>query len=373
MEFTGVLTIRTIIVKNLLITLLVLLTACSPIELYQAENIYQEAKATKNEKLIIASLQSLVMLDPQRYQGKLDKANLAVLELQKANALVTENNLYEAYLASHASYRQLPTIASKAVLIKVGGELRYLLDVHSNVVKSFELLPTSLAAVISKYQNQPVLEWDVIKVNSIIEQLGLAGKALHRSLVILERKKATELSPEIVLWKIAIQNQLKMINQVEQHVINLALSSSSIELEKHNAELTENSANLLSLVREELAQETMQPHFIKANREYQLYFNLNENLALASSSTRRNTHAAWYKDWNHIEKEVLESRAPFSSYLTASSNRANKLRTFINKVKNIRPNLELGFSNLNLFMIQNENTYNLIEKLQRDRMLLNYG
>ena len=164
---------------------------------------------------------------------------------------------------------------------------------------------------------------------------------------------------------------MKTINEVEHYLINLALSSSATELEKLNAELTDSSENLLSLVREELAQETMQPHFIKANQSYQRLYNLNENLSLASSSARRNSHSEWYKEWNNIEKEVLQSISPFSSYPATSSSREIKIRSFINKANKIKPNFELG--SLSLFMMQHENAYNVIDRLDKDRMLLNYG
>ncbi len=315
----------------------------------------------------------MAILDSLLYQSKLDEAKFAVVELQKAKSFLADNKIYLSYLASHSLYRTLPTNESKEVLLNVGAQLRYLLDVQTNIVKSFDSLPISLSLVISEYQNQPVLEWDVIKVNNLIEQLGIAAKYLNSSLTLLERENRLVLSPEITEWQLAIRNQLKMIKQVGHYVIHLALSSSAIALEILNADLTENSANLLSLVREELAQETMQPYFNKANQAYQPYFNLNENLALASSTARRNTHASWYKGWSHIEKEVLESRTPFSTYPITSSNRANKLRTFINKVNNMKPNSELGFTSLTMFKMQYDNVYNLIDKLNKDRTLLNYG
>ncbi|PKI17765.1 hypothetical protein [Colwellia sp. 12G3] len=361
------------IVKSLFVLSLISLIACSPIELYQAENTYEEAKLSKNGKRILASLTLLATLDSSQYKNKLDEAKLASLELQKAKSFLAEDHIYLAYLSSHDSYRTMATTESKDVLLKVGGQLRYLLDVQSNIAKSFDNLPTPLSTVILKYQNQSVLKWDVIKINSVMEQLGQAAKFISHSLSILEREKGAGLSPEITQWQLAIESQLKMINQVEQYLINLALSSSAIELEKLNAELTNNSENLLSLVREELAQETMQPHFIKANKEYQRYFNLNENLSLASSPTRRNSHASWYKDWNAIEKEVLESISPFSSYPTTSLNRVNKLKSFINGANKMKPDLELGSSSLYLFMSKFGSIYNLLEKLNKDRMLLTYG
>jgi hypothetical protein len=361
------------IAKCLLILSAISLTACSPIELYQAESSYEEARLSKNEKRILVSLKLLATLDPEQYQGKLNEAESAALELQKAKLLLSTKNIYSAYLASHYSYRQFPTNESKDVLLKVGGQLKYLLDVQSNIVKSFENLPTPLSVLILKYQKQPVPTWNVIKINSVVERLSLSAKYIRNSLIILEREKGEALLPEIAQWQLAIKNQLEMINQVKRYLISIALSSSAVELEKLNAKLTDNSENLLSLVREKLAQQTMQPHFVQANQEYQYYFSLNENLSLASSTARRNSHAAWYKDWNEIEKAVLVSMDPFSNYPSNSLNREKKLKSFIKKANEIKPNLELGSSSLHLFISKYGSTYNLIEKLNRDRMLFIYG
>ena len=349
------------------------LSACSPVALYQAENAYEAAKVSKSEKLILAALKSLATLDPLLYQSKFDDAKSASLELQQAKVLLAEQNIYPAYLAAHNSYRKLPTKESKEVLLKVGGQLKYLLEVQSNIIKSFDSLPTSISGLLSTYENQSVLEWDVIKINSVLEQLGLARKAINNSLTLLEKKKGAILLPEIAQWQLAIEHQAEMIEQVEHYLINLALSSSARVLKKLNVQLTQNSENLLSLVREELAYDTMGPHFISANNEYQLYFNLNENLSLASSSARHNSHAVWYKEWHDIEKSVLERISPFSSYPKGSLNRENTLNSFTKEENNIRPDLKLGFSNLTLLMSEYETAYNLIEKLSRDRMLLNYG
>lgn len=78
------------IAKCLLILSAIFLTACSPIELYQAESSYEEARLSKNEKRILASLKQLAILEPEQYQGKLNKAELAALELQKAKLFLSK-------------------------------------------------------------------------------------------------------------------------------------------------------------------------------------------------------------------------------------------------------------------------------------------
>lgn len=82
-------------------------------DLYLAEKSYREALSTQMSKPIIASLKTLTLLDPGKYQEKLSSAEKAITELQKAKYYMVESNFYLAYLVSHKSYRTLPTKESK--------------------------------------------------------------------------------------------------------------------------------------------------------------------------------------------------------------------------------------------------------------------
>jgi len=286
---------------------------------------------------------------------------------------MAEGDLYIAYLASHESYRALPTIESKTTLIEIGTKLRYVIDVNTNVVASFESLPQKIPDLLLKYQNLPVLEWDIIETNAVIEQLGKSAKALKRSLVAIERAEESNSVAEISKWKIGIDNQLEMITKTQKHLINIALYGGASLLERLNVQLTEDSINLLSLVRENLAEAAMRPYFIQAQKEYEPYANLAVNLSLASSTTQRNTHAQWYQHWSLIETQVLEGDNSFSDYPKLFSNRATQLRLFKEEAQKIVPDLNRGFSSLSLFMDEYNIMYALIEKLNEDQMILNYG
>lgn len=342
-------------------------------DLYLAEKSYREALSTQMSKPIIASLKTLTLLDPGKYQEKLSLAEKAITELQKAKYYMVESNFYLAYLVSHKSYRTLPTKESKNTLINSGLKLRYVVSVQANIVKSFQYLPKKIPELLSKYQRLPILEWDLIEINSAIGQLGKAAKALNTSLLVIEREKNSRLFPEIKKWKTDIHNQLEMINQTQQHLINIALGSSAGVLEKLNVELTEASANLLSLVREGLAEAAMRPYFVKAKIDFEPYANLAINLSLASSSTQRNSHAKWYRHWSSIEIEVLENSGSFSEYPRTFPDREKALSFFKKASKRRMPDLEQGFLKLGLFVSKHENIYGLIEKLSRDRMILDYG
>lgn len=352
---------------------ILLLTGCSKVDLHFAEKAYQEAKSTQNSKATITALTTLAALSPEEYQGQLDSAKIAITQLQQAKLYLAESNYYLAYLNGHSSYRTFPTKESKAVLLEAGAKIRFVVDVQANIVKSFTHLPKSITKVLVKYQNQPVLEWDVIEINAVIGQLGKAASVINSSLAIIEREESKLEFPEIETWRTGINNQLIIINKIQMHLINIALCSSANMLEQLNVQLSEDSTNLLSLVREALAEEAMRPNFIKAKEEYEPYENLAINLSLASSLAQRNTHAKWYSHWKSIEVQVLEGSDSFSDYPALFSTRAKQLSAFKAEAKKSIPNVSQGFSSLDLFMSKYGTIYDLIDKLNRDRMILNYG
>lgn len=358
-------------VQYFLILSLLLLVGCSRIDLHLAEKQYEQAKATNQAEPIIAALSTLAMLAPEVYQAKLNLAQTAVIKLHEAKLYIANSNYYLAFIASHESYRALPTIKSKKILIKTGVKIRYLLDAQASIVKSFQHLPKSIPALLSKYENKPALEWDLIEVNSVIEQLVSSAKAIKRSLTIIDLEKGASLSAEIKQWQLAIQHQLQMINDIQKYLIHLALHKSAKVLEDINIQLTQESINLLSLVRESLAEDAMRPNFNKANESYQPYYDLNENLALASSSSRGNRHATWYHHWHNIELQVLATSSSFSEYPLTFTERAKQLKIY--KEKLVLPNVNKGFLNLDSFIGGHQAVYSLIDKLHRDRMILNYG
>lgn len=273
----------------------------------------------------------------------------------------------------HNSYRSYPTKESKAVLLKAGSKIRYVVDVHKNVVKSFQHLPKPLIDILVKYQSLPVFEWDIIEINTVIEDLGKAASLINNSLSIIEREQLKLEFTEIKTWQMGLNNQLAMITQTQTHLINIALYSSINMLEELNTQLSEDSTNLLSLVHETLAEETMRPKFIKAKEEYEPYSNLTINLSLASSSAKRNTHAKWYAHWKLMEEQVLESGDSFSDYPVLSSKRAKQLNVYKEETKKLIPNVNKTFLSVDFFMSKYDTMYDLIEKLNRDSLILDYG
>ena len=146
--------------KNLIVLCLILLFGCSKAEKNLAEHAYHKAQILQEAEPIIAALNTLVLLEPDIYKGKLYSAQQAFEQLLAAETYLTESNFYLAYLAAHDSYRKLPTIDSKIILIKTGLKLRHLIYVQENLVNAFHDLPKAIPETLLKYETQAVVDWD---------------------------------------------------------------------------------------------------------------------------------------------------------------------------------------------------------------------
>ena len=350
---------------------LLFLASCSRVDLYFAKQEYQKALSNNKPEAIVNALTVLAELAPETYQAKLRKTQSALEQFEKAKAYISENNFYLAFNLAHDSYRAFPTKESKETLLQSGVKIRYLLDSQTSISRSFRSLPKSIDNVIRQYKNKPVTEWDLIELNSLIEQLGASAKDISSTLKLIERKDSAILPPEINAWISALKRQELMINNIQEYIVNLALFESANVLERLNSKLTQDSINLLALVREELAEETMRPNFARAIEEYQPYFDLNENLALASSPFGNNRHALWYKGWHSVEINVLKPKKAFAKYPETFNQRTRQLGRFNKKI--IAPDLKQGYTSLSSFITNHQAVYSLVAKLKKDRMLLNYS
>lgn len=353
--------------------LLSLLSGCNKIEQHYAEVEYDKAKKAQEVKPILTALTKLALLNPKVYQSELKAIEAAIMKLEDANTHMAKGDFYQAYLASHDSYRAMPTKQGKVLLLASGEKLHYVMDAQLKIVSSFEYLPSKISIILEKYQQKPILEWDIIEVNAVIGQLGKAARAIRNSLTVIQRTDESLLFTEIESWKVGILAQLAMIEGIQKHLINIALYNSGVILEELNSQLTQESIKLISLVRSELASETMKASFLKARRLYEPYAYLTINLSLASSSVQRNSHAKWYRHWHSIEEGVLEEESVFSNYPILSAQRINKLKEFTKEENLLMPDLNQMDTDLQHFMKKNQAIYSLIERLNRDRMILNYG
>ena len=146
---------------------LLFLSGCNKIELYYAEKAYSEAIHTQEFKPVLTVLKKLAVLQPQNYKSKLEAAEVAIIQFEDAHKYLEKGDYYLAYIASHDSYRTIPTKLGKKILLKRGEKLSYVTDAQLDIAKSFDSLPKAILTITEKYQQQPVLEWDLIEVNTI--------------------------------------------------------------------------------------------------------------------------------------------------------------------------------------------------------------
>lgn len=354
--------------KNiLLIMTLLLLTSCTSAEHSEALRIYQLAKTTQNLEQLTHALSTLAKLAPEQYQAEFAKAEQAKTFLAQAQSHQAEKNDYATYLASHTSYRSLPSTAAKNILISSGASLFPLLKAKISIDNSFQFRPEHLAQLFQKYSELPISDWNLVEVNTTVEQLSRAIKALNTALDLVQPN--THIA-EMELWQSAITEQINMVTHARDYLANLALYHSARKLEILNEELSNESIKLLSLVRQKLAEEAMQPAFLKAINQYAPFQSLIVNISFATNLSVKDKHAGWYQHWHMLELTTLEPIGEFKNYPVNKQHRNKQLATFLAANKISIPVLAHEFSNKSYFYQRFPAIIALTEKLKIDNALL---
>lgn len=351
----------------LLIMVLLLLISCTSAEYSEALRLYQTAKSTQNIEQLTQALNILAKLAPEQYQTELLKAEQAKALMVKAKRHQAEQNDYAAYLASHKSYRSLPNAAAKKILISSGTRLFPLLKAKVSIDNSFQYRPEKLALLFKKHSELPISQWNLIEVNTTIEQLSRAIKALNTAFDLGTQNNS---SMEIELWQRTIAEQIDMVTRARDYLVNLALYRSASKLKMLNNGLSDESINLLSLVREKLAKESMQPAFLSARNEYAPFQSLIVNISLAANLSVKDKHIEWYPQWHKLELAILEPEGKFKNYPTRKSFRDQQLAEFLAENKIVTPVLTQAFTNKSVFYQLFPKIIALTEILQIDNALL---
>lgn len=366
MEFYKVLNYKIICILLLFFSL----TSCSTAEYKEAILSYEEAQKTHILPHLVLALRKLAQIKPQKYDKKLAVAEKAQSQLRQAQMYYTQNDIYSAYLLSHDSYRNLPSIENKELLIESGKKLFTLLRVEMSIEDSYQNRPLLLTEFFNNYRDLDVEKWNLVDVNSLIEQLTKSIIELNSALDILKSTDSYLLLPEISQWENGIEEQLRIVTQARDYLPNIArYRSANILLELNNA-LSVESIELLSLVRSNMAKEAVQPSFIKAQQTYHPYFRLMENISLATNLSKRDIHVSWYEEWRNIEKGVLHPQGIFSNYPVQADNRSKQLKRIIEKNTPSPIFIGDGFTKKFDFSRHYPTINALIEKLKRDKSLL---
>ncbi len=357
--------------KLFIIILSVINFACTPTKHELALNDYQQAIDEKNLPRVISTLTSLTNLAPEKYQEDLNRFKKADEELNNAKHHLKNSNFYLAYLCAHDSFHNFPSPENKVVLITSGKVMLKILRAESALKEYTKTIPTSLKETVLSYNDIKVSDWDLVKLNQLLEDINTNLFQLDKALAVIRNNNVNTYSQEFTLWEQSIQQQKEYITLLKTHLINEGLSQSSVELQKLNQELITNTRELLSLVRENMAINALQPIFFKAQQVYQAYLITNENISLAAYFGKRNQHSAWYDDWHQLEEGTLVMPSPLSEYLNNIKERSNKFNNYIKKGQHSLASIESSTFTYNIttpFIVKN-----LIEKVKKDKIMLLYG
>lgn len=350
---------------------MITISACIPTKQEIALTKYQIAVEEKNLPQIIASLTELIQFESKRYKTDLNRFKKVNDELQNAKVHLENSNFYLAYLSIHNSFHNFPNPQSKEVLLTSGKTHLSILKAESALKQSSDTLPDNLQKNVIAYSETKITDWDLVKVNKLLEDINKSLKKLAKALTIIQKNNIGTYGNDFLEWQQSIKKQLEHVTLIKNHLINTALSKSTIALQRHNQVLITNTEDLLSLVRDNQAQEALQPIFFKAQQQYLPYLIANENLSLAGSFGKRNQHSTWYDAWHQLENETITLPTPTSKYIKHIESRIKKLNKYIRKEQQSTAALKLLLFNKKVLIPYT--VQSLIIKLKKDKTLILYG
>lgn len=345
--------------------------SCTSAEQKIAIEKYEKALAVQDLSAITSALKTLSNLAPEQYQQDFQLASVASQAITRAENYQLQNDIYQLYLAAHESFRAYPVKINKALLIESGKKLQWLIDVEKYVQKSIELLPEDMLAINDYYQQQKLIDWDLIKVNTLIEHLGKSAQFLERSLIILDKNKG--MLP-ISVGNLLMENikvQYEKVTSQQRAIIDIALHGSAIRLNELNDQLERQGSLLLSQVESRFAVTEMKGIAQKAENSFALFELLIENLSLASAMKSGNEHALWYQSWRKIQQPVFQINDSIEDYLENYQQRKLGVTRFTNSSRLDVP--KLWHDQWGDIISSNSAAKALFQKLNKDKTLISYG
>lgn len=348
----------------------ILLISCSSAEYNEALLTYEQAQKSHKLSELVSALKKLAELKPQQYQEQLTIAEQAQIKLTQAHEYLAQEDDYLAYLSSHDSYRSLPSIESKDVLVKSGKKLITLLKIKRLIDDSHRDHSLMRTALYEKYHNLPINDWDLIEVNKSVNQLSKNISQLKSALNGMKNSAIISSLAEMPLLQSGVEEQLRVTIQARDYLPKLAKHRSASVLNELNKTITEESIELLFHFRSDMAKRSIQPSLIKARETYSPFQNLVTNLSLATNIYSGDKHADWFNDWREIEIDVLEPEGEFSNYPLQNKKREKKLNQFTGV--NITKSFDTGdgFTDIDNLNPKYPMIDVLIKKLAMDKSIL---
>lgn len=353
-----------------IVGLLFLLVSCSPTKHSQALQAYQQAKQELNLTHSITALKKLVQLKPSQYQAELTLAEKAQDKLIAAQVHLAQGDYYLAYLLSHDSHQHFPSTENKKVLIQAAKKLVPIIKIMQFISESFTSRPTDLPEIYQECLNRPVDDWDLIKVNSVINQLTQSKAKLTKALSRINSSDLESILPTGFALQRGIKAQLTLIERERDYLPKLAKHLSAKLLIDLNKSLTDNTIELLSMFDSETAKSNSQATFIGARTNYSSYKNLVVNLSLATNLASGDRHASWYQAWQTMESEVLDPQGLFLNYPLQAERRSKNINRHINV--NVTEPLQAKVENIDIndFYLRYPAINALTKKLVIDKAIL---
>ena len=355
--------------KLFIVVVLTCLFGCTSPEYDKAMLEYEKASAAGDLPLIIENLKILDSLKSPVHLSELLQAENAQQLLVKAQQYALQRNKLKTYQLAHDSYRTYSSHEAKLLVAKSGKKFIALLKVQSNIEQAYQFLPSDLMNTIQKYTKQPLEQWDIVKLNILLEQLTQSANKMGSAVTLFNASQAKSTHPDLLSWFEYIKEQHQFILQTRQHFMTLAFQQSGKVLLEQNELLTKNAQELLAYVRADMAMNPMQPLFNKAMQKYFNYGDLIDNVYISVKKHNQNEDLTWYKHWKALETSVLTLDDTFINYVPMSVQRSQAIKAFM-----LSDNAEVFVSKLNdkdTYTANNEFITQLLAKLKRDKRIVN--
>lgn len=357
-------------INKIIIVIAILLFSCSSPEYTEAINTYEQAKKDHNITKMVAALEILARLAPKEFQTTLDDTQSAQQKINIAKRHLNDGNYYLAYIASHESYRNIPSLDSRKILIETGKLLAPLLQAQLEIEKAYEYRPLTLIDEYKRYSSSSIYSWNLVNVNAIVKQLSRSTHALESALRHTTKNSVNSLIPGFDNWKAGIEKQLADAYQIQNFLPNIAKHYSAQALLTIEKKLTTESIHLLSLIRPSMALENAMPLFSKAQNDYEPTQNIVENISLALNLSQKDIHSTWYDDWQEIEYKTLFPPQAFERYPIETKHRKQTLKKYISPKNFVLPEINHQYSQISKFSQAHPKMTELLTKLKRDKSLL---
>lgn len=343
------------------------LSACISEEHAQEKAHYKKAKQSRELKAQIQALEVLANLEPKVYQSELLQAQEARLFLEKSIEFQAQQNGYQSYQLAHNSYRTFTNKEARKQLIVSGKQFTNLIKIHDLMKKSYQLLPEDLFKQLNHYSELPVIEWNVVDFNKLLQRLTQSSLELSRVHSLINN---TNYPQDIDLWLSFVKQQAHAVADARNYLVSKAINASAKELLAHDKALTQEAIKLLAYVKPEVAMNGLQPKFNEAFMQYHPYQELMQNIYLAISSSGKKHTVDWYQEWEKTEKSVLMRAGEFSQYTASSKYRRYIITKITLENTTSLPNNESSLSSVQRFIGASKTVQSFLNKLIQDKAFL---